>query len=246
MLPHKKIRILVVDDELSIRESLSGWLKQGGYQVDTAADGLTALARSKENYYDIMLIDVKMPEMDGLSLLRKLKETESETAMLMMTAYGDIHDAVEAIKLGAYDYLLKPFELEELNFTLEKLVQMQNLAMENLILKERLASITRFENLVGQSPAMVKLFETIVDVAQERRHRFDHRGNRHRQGIGGPGHPCAEPQVLCPLYCHQLRGLHRKSPGERALRTRERSLHRRQVHQERPAGNGQCRDPLPG
>ncbi len=121
MLPHKKISILVVDDELSIRESLSGWLKRGGYQVDTAADGLTALARSKENYYDIMLIDVKMPEMDGLSLLRKLKETESETAILMMTAYGDIHDAVEAIKLGAYDYLLKPFELEELNFTLEKL-----------------------------------------------------------------------------------------------------------------------------
>ena len=121
MLPHKKIRILVVDDELSIRESLSGWLKRGGYQVDTEADGLAALARSQENYYDIMLIDVKMPEMDGLSLLKKLKETESETAILMMTAYGDIHDAVETIKLGAYDYLLKPFELEELNFTLEKL-----------------------------------------------------------------------------------------------------------------------------
>ena len=166
MLPHKKIRILVVDDELSIRESLSGWLKRGGYQVDTEADGLAALARSQENYYDIMLIDVKMPEMDGLSLLKKLKETESETAILMMTAYGDIHDAVETIKLGAYDYLLKPFELEELNFTLEKLVQMQNLAMENLILKDRLATITRFENLVGQSPVMVKLFETIVDVAK--------------------------------------------------------------------------------
>ncbi|MFZ0052688.1 MAG: sigma-54 dependent transcriptional regulator [Desulfobaccales bacterium] len=166
MLPHKKISILVVDDELSIRESLSGWLKRGGYQVDAAADGLTALAKTQENYYDIMLIDVKMPEMDGLSLLKKLKETESEITILMMTAYGDIHDAVQAIKLGAYDYLLKPFDLEELNFTLEKLVQMQNLTMENLILKERLATITRFENLVGQSPVMVKLFETIVDVAQ--------------------------------------------------------------------------------
>lgn len=166
MLPHKKISILVVDDELSIRESLSGWLKRGGYQVDTAADGLTALAKTQENHYDIMLIDVKMPEMDGLTLLKKLKETESETAILMMTAYGDIHDAVQAIKRGAYDYLLKPFELEELNFTLEKLIQMQNLVMENLILKERLSTITRFENLVGQSPVMVKLFENIVDVAQ--------------------------------------------------------------------------------
>ncbi len=166
MLPHKQISILVVDDELSIRESLSGWLKRGGYQVDTAADGLTALAKTQENHYDIMLIDVKMPEMDGLTLLKKLKETEADTAILMMTAYGAIQDAVEAMKLGAYDYLLKPFELEELNFTLEKLIQMQNLAMENLILKERLATITRFENLVGQSPVMVKLFETIVDVAQ--------------------------------------------------------------------------------
>ena len=166
MLPHKKINILVVDDELSIRESLSGWLKRGGYQVETAADGLAALAKTQENHYDIMLIDVKMPEMDGLTLLKKLKESEADTAILMMTAHGDIHDAVEAMKLGAYDYLLKPFELEELSFTIEKLVQMQNLAMENLILKERLATITRFENLVGQSPVMVKLFETIVDVAQ--------------------------------------------------------------------------------
>ena len=142
MLPHNKISILVVDDELSIRESLSGWLKRGGYQVETAADGLTALAKTRENQYDIMLIDVKMPEMDGLTLLKKFKESETDTAILMMTAHGDIHDAVEAIKLGAFDYLLKPFELEELSFTIEKLVQMQNLAMENLILKERLATMT--------------------------------------------------------------------------------------------------------
>ncbi len=166
MLPHKKISILVVDDEVSIRESLLGWLKRAGYQVETAADGLAALDKIRERHYDIMIIDVKMPEMDGLSLLKKLKESEADTAMLMMTAHGDIHDAIEAIKLGAYDYLLKPFELEELNFTIEKMVEMQNLAMENLILKERLATITRFENLVGQSPVMLKLFETIVTVAQ--------------------------------------------------------------------------------
>ena len=166
MLPHKKIKILVVDDELSIRESLSGWLQQDGYQVETAADGPTALARTQENHYDIMLIDVKMPEMDGLTLLKKIKESDPDTTMVMMTAHGDIQDAVEAMKLGAYDYLLKPFELEELSFTIEKLVQMQTLAMENLILKDRVATITRFENLVGQSPPMLKLFETIVDVAQ--------------------------------------------------------------------------------
>ncbi len=166
MSPHKQISILVVDDEPCIRESLSGWLKRGGYQVDTAPDGFTALAKSQQTHYDIMLIDVKMPEMDGLTLLKKLKEHDTDTAILMMTAHGDIHDAVQAIKMGAHDYLLKPFELEELNCTIEKLIEMQNLAMENLILKERLATITRFENLVGQSPVMLKLFESILEVAQ--------------------------------------------------------------------------------
>ena len=166
MLPHKKIKIIVVDDEPSIRESLRGWLQQDGYQVETAAGGPEALAKNAENRFDIMLIDVKMPEMDGLTLLKKIKEIDSDIAIVMMTAHGAIRDAVEAIKLGAYDYLLKPFELEELSFTIEKLVQMQTLAMENLILKDRVASITRFENLVGQSPSMLKLFEAIVDVAK--------------------------------------------------------------------------------
>ena len=166
MLPHKKIKIIVVDDELSIRESLRGWLQQDGYQVETAAGGPEALAKNAENRFDIMLIDVKMPEMDGLTLLKKIKEIDSDIAIVMMTAHGAIRDAVEAIKLGAYDYLLKPFELEELSFTIEKLVQMQTLAMENLILKDRVASMTRFENLVGQSPSMLKLFEAIVDVAK--------------------------------------------------------------------------------
>ena len=166
MLPHKKINILVVDDELSIRESLSGWLKQDGYEVETADDGPTALARIQENHYDIMLLDVKMPKKDGITVLKELKENDPETAVVMMTAHGAIQDAVEAMKLGAYDYLLKPFDLEELSLTIEKLVQMQTLAMENLILKDRVATISRFENLVGQSPPMLKLFETIVDVAQ--------------------------------------------------------------------------------
>ena len=166
MLPHKKIKIIVVDDELSIRESLRGWLQQDGYQMETAAGGPEALAKNAENRFDIMLIDVKMPEMDGLTLLKKIKETDADIAIVMMTAHGDIRDAVEAMKLGAYDYLLKPFDLEELSLTIEKLVQMQTLAMENLILKERVATITRFENLVSQAPAMVKLFETVVDVAQ--------------------------------------------------------------------------------
>ncbi len=166
MVPNNNSSILIVDDELSIRESLKGWLKRAGYQVETASTGSEALAKNVEKHFDIMFIDVKMPEMDGLSLLTKIKQTDTDIAVVMMTAYGDIRDAVEAMKLGAYDYLLKPFDLEELSLIVEKLVHMQTLTMENLILRDRLATITRFENLVTQSPAMIKLFETIVDVAQ--------------------------------------------------------------------------------
>ena len=166
MLPHKKISILVVDDELSIRESLSGWLQQDGYEVESAADGPEALAKAQETHYDIMLLDVKMPRMDGITVLKTLRETNADTAVVVMTAHGAIQDAVEAMKLGAHDYLLKPFDLEEMSLIIEKLVQVQTLAMENLILKDRVATISRFENLVGQSPPMLQLFETIVDVAQ--------------------------------------------------------------------------------
>ena len=166
MLPHKKISILVVDDELSIRESLSGWLQQDGYEVESAADGPAALAKAQETHYDIMLLDVKMPRMDGITVLKTLRESNTDTAVVVMTAHGAIQDAVEAMKLGAHDYLLKPFDLEEMSLIIEKLVQVQTLAMENLILKDRVATISRFENLVGQSPPMLQLFETIVDVAQ--------------------------------------------------------------------------------
>jgi DNA-binding NtrC family response regulator len=166
VLAHKKIKILVVDDELSIRESLSGWLRQDGFEVENAADGMAALSMIKETHYDIMLIDVKMPEMDGLTLLRQLKEMEPEIAVVMMTAHGAIQDAVDAMRLGAHDYLLKPFDLEELSLTIDKLVRLQTLSMENLILKDRMATMTRFENLVGQSAPMLRLFEAIVDVAQ--------------------------------------------------------------------------------
>ncbi|MBW1917589.1 MAG: sigma-54-dependent Fis family transcriptional regulator [Deltaproteobacteria bacterium] len=166
LIPHKKFNLLVVDDELIIRESLAGWLQRDGYQVETADSGPQALEKIQAKHYDIMLIDVKMPEMDGLTLLQHLKERDPDTAVIMMTAYGSIEDAVEAMKKGAFDYLLKPFDLEELSLTIEKLVQIQTMTMENIVLKERVDKIDRFEELVGLSEPMQKLYETIMDVAQ--------------------------------------------------------------------------------
>ena len=112
MLPHKKITILGVDDELSIRESLRGWLEQDGYEVGTALDGPTALARIQEKHFGIMLLDVNMPLLDGITVLKRLKDLDPETAVVMMTAHGTIQDALEAMKLGPYDYLLKPLYIE--------------------------------------------------------------------------------------------------------------------------------------
>jgi len=166
LIPHKKFNLLVVDDELIIRESLAGWLQRDGYQVETAESGVQALKKAEAQHYDIMLVDVKMPEMDGLTLLKHLKERDPATAVVMMTAYGSIEDAVEAIKQGAFDYLLKPFDLEELSLTIDRLVQIQTLAMENIVLKERVAKIDRFEELVGRSEPMLQLYDTIMDVAQ--------------------------------------------------------------------------------
>jgi DNA-binding NtrC family response regulator len=162
---HNKMQVLIVDDELSIRESLKGWLQQDGYQVEAAEHGSRALVMIKEKHFDIALLDVKMPEMDGITLLQHIKELDPDMTVVMMTAYGAIQDAVEAMKKGAYDYLLKPFDLEELSLLLDKILAFQNLAKENLILQDRVAKISRFENLIGQSPPMLELYDLIMDVA---------------------------------------------------------------------------------
>ena len=202
MLAHKKIKILVVDDELSIRESLSGWLEQDGFEVESAANGLAALGMIQETRYDIMLIDVKMPEMDGLTLLKKLKEIEPDTAVVMMTAHGAIQDAVDAMRQGAYDYLLKPFDLEELSLTVDKLVRLQTLTMENLILKDRMATMTRFENLVGQSPPMLRLFEAIVDVAQSDATVLITGETGTGKELVAKSYPRPESALLRSFHCH--------------------------------------------
>jgi hypothetical protein len=128
----------------------------------------------------------------------------------MMTAHGAIQDAVEAMKLGAYDYLLKPFDLEELNLTIEKMLHLQTLAMENLILKDGFHH-PQYENLLGV-PAMVSCLKPL-SMAQT---AATVPGKPARQK-GGPCHPCPKPPMLCSLHCRQLRGLHRPTVGERAL-----------------------------
>jgi len=157
---------MVVDDELIVRESLSGWLKMDGYAVETAASAEDALDLLKKQRFNVMFLDNKMPGMDGLELLDRLKEEEPDMAVIMITAYGSIDGAIKAMKNGAYDYLLKPFDPNEIGLLIQKVIDYQGLAEENIILKDQIREKNRLESLIGQSKAMQNVFNLILDVAE--------------------------------------------------------------------------------
>jgi len=158
-------RILIVDDELIMRESLGGWLARDGHDVDKAASGEEALQKLESHRYDILLVDIKMEGMSGLELLKRVKENDPDVDVVMITAYGSISSSIEAMKNGACDYLLKPFDPNELGVLIEKIVARQAQAKENLYLKEEHRERTRFESMIGQSAAMQTVFDFIQDVA---------------------------------------------------------------------------------
>jgi len=158
-------KIFIVDDELVMRKSLSGWLERDGYEVDTAESGEEALEKLKETRFDLLLVDIKMEGISGLDVLKHVRENDPDVAVVMITAYGSISTAIEAIKNGAYDYLLKPFDPDELGVLIEKIVEQQAQARENLFLREQYKERTRFESMIGQSKPMQEVFNLIQDVA---------------------------------------------------------------------------------
>ncbi|MFO7709169.1 MAG: sigma-54 dependent transcriptional regulator [Desulfobacterales bacterium] len=160
-----RTRILIVDDELIMRESLAGWLERDGHEVSTAASGEAALSMCAEKRFDILLLDIKMEGLSGLEVLRRLKESDPDVAVVMITAYGSIASAIDAMKNGAFDYLLKPFDPNELGVLIGKIIRHQQQSRENLYLREQHKERTRFENMIGQSEPMQRVFDLICDVA---------------------------------------------------------------------------------
>jgi DNA-binding NtrC family response regulator len=158
-------KILIVDDELILRESLSAWLERDGYHIDTAASGEEALEKIKITRFDILLVDIKMEGMSGLDLLCYMTENDPDVAVVMITAYGSVTTAIDAMKNGAQDYLLKPFDPEEVGIIIEKILEKQSCTREMLFLREQVKDLVRFESMIGQSAPMQKIFETISDVA---------------------------------------------------------------------------------
>jgi len=113
-------KIFIVDDELVMRKSLSGWLERDGYEVDTAESGEEAIEKLKKTRFDLLLVDIKMEGISGLDVLKHVMENDPDVAVVMITAYGSISTAIEAMKNGAHDYLLKPFDPDELGVLIEK------------------------------------------------------------------------------------------------------------------------------
>jgi DNA-binding NtrC family response regulator len=161
----EKGRIVVIDDEVNAAAALETLLREDGYEVTRAHDARAGLQLLEKVAPDLVLTDLRMPGMDGLELLAKIKDLRPETMVILMTAYGTVKTAVKAMKLGAEDYLSKPIDVEELEVVLQKALDRKGLLEETRTLRERLEQKYRFDNLVGESPEMLSVFKTIRQVA---------------------------------------------------------------------------------
>ena len=160
-----KAKILVVDDEQSIRTMLRAVLSKEGYDVSEAADGASALKAVEDQDFDLVLMDIRMTDMDGIETMREMKKISPSIPVVMMTAYASVKTAVEALKTGAYDYLTKPLDIDELKILVEKGLEHYRLREENVALKERLSDRYDFSRIIGKSKPMRELFETLALVA---------------------------------------------------------------------------------
>ena len=162
----KDVNILVVDDEEIVRESLCSWLKEDGYQAEAVEDGFKALDIIKKKPWNVLFVDLKMPGMDGLEVMRRAKALQPELPIIIITAYATVNTAVEAMKEGAYDYLVKPFNPEEISLIIRRLIEKQALLKENIFLRKELKKQFYFQDLISKSRKMQDIFELARTVAK--------------------------------------------------------------------------------
>ncbi len=158
-------KILVVDDEEIIRESLTFILRKEGYVVDEAENGKIAHQKILENFYDIVITDIEMPEMKGIELLEKISALTIQTAVMIITAYGSLDTAIRALRNGASDYILKPVEFDELVIKIKRILDTKRILLENQILRRETQRNYDFSRMIGKSPMMQKIFDMIKTVA---------------------------------------------------------------------------------
>ncbi len=165
---HKALQpsILVVDDELSVRDSLSKWFKEDGYRVGTAENANRALSLMNEGPWDVMLLDIKMPGMDGLELQKRLKEIDKDALIIIITAFAAVDTAVQALKEGAFDYITKPVDPDHLTHLVQNAFRAKKLTDENWRLRQQMSELSGADEIVGESPQMQKVIDLARTVAQ--------------------------------------------------------------------------------
>jgi DNA-binding NtrC family response regulator len=161
----EKTKVLVVDDEVNLLKTLSDILARNGYEVAVAKDGPMALGLVEKDGFDIALLDIRMPHMDGVELLGRIKAQRPGTEIIIMTAYGTIETAKQSMRLGAYDYLLKPLDIDEVLASLKKITQMKTLTVEARFLQDQLRQEHSYEHIIGKSRQIQEVIETIQKVA---------------------------------------------------------------------------------
>jgi DNA-binding NtrC family response regulator len=162
----RQAAILVVDDEFSVRDSLEAWFRKDGYRSGSAQDANDALQKLQAESWDVVLLDIKMPGgMDGMELQRRIRELDSDIVVIMITAYASVETAVRALKQGAFDYITKPIDPDELSHLVRRAVEQRRLKSENLRLREKVDQLVTPTHIVGDSSCMRKVFELVKSVA---------------------------------------------------------------------------------
>jgi len=159
-------RILVADDERSMRELLAIVLKREGYDVVLAENGRQAIAELEHKPIDLLISDIQMPDMNGVEVLRFAKQINQDLAGIMVTAYATAETAIEALRMGAYDYIHKPFNVDELKIVVRNALERRQLRQENVLLKRALQETHQFSNIIGRSETMLAVFQLIETIAQ--------------------------------------------------------------------------------
>ena len=162
----KALHILIVDDEPSVRESLYNWFREDGHECGVAPDAYDALSKLSTHSWDIVLLDIKMPGMDGLELQRRIREINKEIVIIMMTAYASVDTAVSSLKEGAYDYVVKPFNPDDLSHLIANVAEKLQLRSENQQLRQNIQQMSRLDTIIGDSEQMKQVMELVYTVAK--------------------------------------------------------------------------------
>jgi two-component system response regulator AtoC len=161
-----RVHIMIVDDEEIVRESLTGWLQEDGYEVESAENGMKALELLPSKEWNLAMVDLKMPGMDGIQLMDEMKKSRPDMIIIIMTAYATVDTAVKAMKKGAYDYIVKPFNPEDLSLTIRKIIEHQKLVKENIYLRKELKKQYMLHDMISKNHKMLEIFELVKTVAK--------------------------------------------------------------------------------